>query len=257
MREGDSSSDDWKILTKRFEENLNPIEHNRFLDATFILTKSKDVSRVNIEMLRKLKCLVAKICAVHTGGKEAEKADSDVGMGLEAVLLLAKGCRIMLMANLWTEVGLVNGSMGIVKDILFENEGPPALSTVIFIKFDEYNGPTIKDVKGDEVVPIAPIRRSWENKNGKMCSRLQIPICLAWAITVHKSQGLTLEKARIDIGNKEFAAGLAFVTVSRVCLLKNICFRQFDFNRLQRIKDCKRLEERKVEEERLHSMILL
>jgi len=61
---------------------------------------------------------------------------------------------------------------------------------------------------------------------------------------------------KIDIGNSEFAAGLTFVALSRVHSLENICFKQFTFDRLQRIKRCKRLQERKVEEERLRSMIL-
>ncbi|CAG8743912.1 11190_t:CDS:1, partial [Ambispora leptoticha] len=43
-----------------------------------------------------------------------------------------------------------------------------------------------------------------------------IPLSLAWAITTHKSQGLTLPKAVIDISKKEFAAGLSFVAISCV-----------------------------------------
>ena len=92
MREGESSLDDWKTLTKRFEENLNSIERERFIDAVSIVTKWVDVDRINIEMLRKLNCPIAKICAVHTGGGEAKGASSDVARGLEAELLLAKGC---------------------------------------------------------------------------------------------------------------------------------------------------------------------
>src|SRR5207249_4545784 len=107
-------------------------------------------------MLRRLNRPVAKINAVHTGGREAKRANSDVAMGLEAQLLLAKGCRVMLTANLWTEVGLVNGSMGIVYDILFEEQGPLALLTAVFIKFEKYYGPTITTTEGDKVVPIAP-----------------------------------------------------------------------------------------------------
>ena len=139
--------------------------------------------------------------------------------------------------------------MGIVYDILFEEQGPLALPTAVFIKFEKYYGPTITTTEGDKVVPIAPIKRSWEDKNGTTCSRLQVPICLAWAITVHKSQGLTLEKAKIDIGNKEFAAGLTFVALLRVRSLNDICLKQFTFDRIQRIKHCRRLQERKVEEE--------
>ena len=92
MREGESSLDDWKTLTKRFEENLNSIERERFIDAISIVRKWVDVDRINIEILRKLNCPIAKICAVHTRGGEAKGASSDVARGLEAELLLAKGC---------------------------------------------------------------------------------------------------------------------------------------------------------------------
>ena len=56
-------------------------------------------------------------------------------------------------------------------------------------------------------------------QGGSACSRLQIPLKLAWAITIHKAQGLTLDKVVIDIGKKEFSAGLTFVACSRVCHL--------------------------------------
>jgi ATP-dependent exoDNAse (exonuclease V) alpha subunit len=83
---------------------------------------------------------------------------------------------------------------------------------------------------------------------------LQLPVCLAWAITVHKSQGLTLKKAVINLGKNEFAAGLSFVAISRVCTLRNIFFNPFSFERLLRVKACRRLTERIAEEKRLISM---
>ena len=103
-------------------------------------------------------------------------------------------------------------------------------------------------------MPIAPIRCTWDGKSG-VCSRLQIPVRLTWAITVHKSQGLTLQKAMIDLGDREFAAGLSFVAISRVRTLEDILFKPFNFERLQRIKESRRLQERLDEEERLISMI--
>jgi hypothetical protein len=123
---------------------------------------------------------------------------------------------------------------------------------VVFVKFNLYEGPSITAPEGDKVVPIVPIKRSWEGKGGSVCSRLQLPICLVWAIMVHKSQGLTLPKDKIDLGSKEFAVGLSFIAVSRVHLLNDI---YFTFKRLQQIKSSKSLQERKVEEERLLSMI--
>lgn len=68
---------------------------------------------------------------------------------------------------------------------------------------------------------------------------------------IHKSQGLTLPKAIVDLGEREYAAGLSFVAISRVRSLKDLLFRPFSFERLQRINHSKSLQDRKKEEERL------
>src|SRR5688572_8894754 len=112
--------------------------------------------------------------------------------------------------------------MRIVQDILFERQGLPALFTAVFVKFEKYNKLTIRDSEGNEVVLIVPIRCSWEDKNGTTCFRFQIPLCLAWAITVHKSQGLTLKKTKIDLGSKEFAVGLMFIAMLQAYSLNDI-----------------------------------
>jgi ATP-dependent DNA helicase PIF1 len=254
LRDGESTITDWEELTLRFEEKQSIIEKDKFKDSTLVLPTWDDVDAVNMEKLRSLNCPIAKIKAVHTGGSEAKNADSDTAKGLESQLLLAKGACIMLTANLWTKFGLVNGSIGYVQDIIFEKEGPPYLPSVIFIKFDNYQGPTIRTLDGIEVVPIIPVQRSWESKKGQICSRLQFPICLAWALTTHKSQGLTIKRATVGLGKKEFAAGLSFVAISRVRSLEDLLFRSFSYERLERIKNCKRLQERKEEEIRLLSM---
>ncbi|CAG8479437.1 1429_t:CDS:2, partial [Racocetra fulgida] len=125
LRDGESTIEDWKILSTRFK---GPI---------------------------------ARIHAVHTGGKEASKADSDVTKGLESQILLAKGAHVMLRTNLCVEAGLVNGVIGTVHDILFEeNRGPPFLPIAVFIEFSAYNGPAIVSTEGKRIILIPPIRRS-------------------------------------------------------------------------------------------------
>ena len=79
---------------------------------------------------------------------------------LEVQLLLAKGARVMLTANIWTQAGLVNGSMGTIQDILFKEQGPSSLPVVVFISFEKYKGPTILNSEGIKVVPIVPIKRT-------------------------------------------------------------------------------------------------
>jgi len=51
-----------------------------------------------------------------------------------------------------------------------------------------------------------------------------MPLTAAWAITIHKSQGLTLERAVVDLGEKDFSPGLSFVAISRLKSLKGLAF---------------------------------
>ncbi|CAG8724628.1 14520_t:CDS:2, partial [Cetraspora pellucida] len=113
---------------------------------------------------------------------------------------------------------------GTIHDILFEEPGSSCIPTAVFINFDDYKDPTVTNVEGEK-----------------------ISVYLAWTIMVYKSQRLILPKAFIDLGGKEFAAGLSFVTTSQVYTLKDLLFKLFSFERLQRIKECKRLQERKKE----------
>ncbi|KAF8220326.1 hypothetical protein L208DRAFT_1193351, partial [Tricholoma matsutake] len=55
-------------------------------------------------------------------------------------------------------------------------------------------------------------------------SHEQLPLPLAWAVTIHKSQGLTLEDVVIDFGPKDFSSGLSFVALSWVKKLKGLAF---------------------------------
>ena len=153
----------------------------------------------------------------------------------------------MLTSNLWVDVGLVNGAMGTIHAICYRTGGPPDLPMAIMVKFDSYSGPTFHN----GTVPITPLRRCWSSSGGQ-CSRLQLPLKLARAVTIHKSQGLTLNKAVIDVGKREFSTGLTFVACSRVRELKDLLF--ISYQRLSNIANSTRLKERQEEEKRLLSL---
>lgn len=161
MCDGESTEDDWRIFAIRFIDSpaTLSLENKQFSDATYIFPRKADVDEFNFDKLRILNCPVARINIIHTCGNEACKADSDVAKDLEAQLLLARGTRVMLRANLWTELGLVNRSMGIIQEIIFEeNQGPPSLPIAVLIEFDNYSGPAITTLEGKKLVPIPPIR---------------------------------------------------------------------------------------------------
>lgn len=74
---------------------------------------------------------------------------------------------------------------------------------------------------------------------------------LAWAITIHKSQGLTLPEATIDLGPKDFVSGLSFVAISRCKTLTGLAFRtHFAPTRLQRPVESDSMRMLRLDEER-------
>ena len=81
-----------------------------------------------------------------------------------------------------------------------------------------------------------------------------MPIRLAYALTIHKSQGLTLPKAWVDIGKSEKTPGISYVAISRVKTLTSCVIEPMTFERLTSMKSTANLKYRLVEEKRLHIM---
>ena len=186
----------------------------------------------NLEKLRENGQAVAEIRAVHSGPRAHCATSEDAG-GLEPV---AQDARVMLSSNLWVEAGLVGYSKG----NLLQSCGPPHLPTAVVVGFDY----TMHD-------GIVPIRRSWTTGEAT-CSRLQLPLKLAWVVTIHKAQGLTLSKA---VGSKEFCTGLTFVACSRVRSLADLMFNAgFDFDRISNMANSVRFQERRTEDAKLQSL---
>ncbi len=102
------------------------------------------------------------------------------------------------------------------KDKKYQNG---TLGTVI--DFDKNQNPIVKIFTGEKVVVL---RESWQylDENGKVLAEIfQFPIKYAWAITIHKSQGMTIDKAEIDLSNA-FGTGMGYVALSRLKTLENI-----------------------------------
>ncbi len=129
--------------------------------------------------------------------------------------------RVMLTSNLNTACGLTNGTVGTLKELVFaENASPSELPIAAIVDFPHYRGTHGVSVDGKQCVPICPVERRFGGHNQHF--RKQLPLALAWATTVHKSQGLTLDAIVLNLGPTEFCDGLTYVALSRVKKLSGI-----------------------------------
>lgn len=247
LRDGTVTEADYDLLATRFVGECPPDA-----ESTFLFPTRAQVLECNTDRINRLGEPVAVVEATHSG-QGAKKADSNVAGGLERFLSISVGAKIMLRWNMWVDTGLVNGSIGTVKAIAYlSSPGPPALPDFVVCVFPGYTGPAFM-AQWPGSVPICPVKRSWAVA-GSTLSRMQLPLALAWAMTIHKSQGLTLDSATVHIGDKEGQAGITFVAVSRVRSLQHLRLHPFSMNRLDAISKTRRLKQRKHEEARLKQL---
>ena len=98
------------------------------------------------------------------------------------------------------------------------------------VHFDQCSGPTFEDMP---FVPIFVSRREFD-RDGMSCVQRQFPISAAYAITVHKTQGITLDECVLNIADREFAPGLRYAATSRVKSHGLLFEQPFDFGQIRR-----------------------
>lgn len=220
-----------------------------FENALHLFAKCNEANEYNTNKLRDFNSPVFRIKSINNCSY-AEKISADLAGNLENVLYLTIGSRVMLRRNLLTSRGLVNGAIRTVMDIVVDPDKPD-MPIFIMVRFDSYSGQTV-----NASVPIAPVEATWLS-GGRECSRLQFPLLLAFSITIHKSQGLTLDKVVVSLGDSETNLGLAYVGLSRVKTLSGLALdKSYDLTRYTAISTMASLQQRKTEEARLLSISL-
>lgn len=248
IRDGKPTLHDWNTLLTRTPRICNNIDS--FSEALRLSYGNREVAENNFTSLKSLQKPIAEIKAIHSKASAAKFSADDMG-GLSPCIYLAVGARVMLTRNLWTEVGLCNGSLGTIHNIVYAS-AYELFPVAILVQFDTYSGPCFNN---DNVVPIAPCSSTSESY-GSNFERTQFPLKLAWAITIHKSQGLTLPKVWIDLGSSEKSPGLTYVALSRVRKLQDLIVEPMSYERLTSISNSANFQYRISEEHRLHDIAI-
>lgn len=132
----------------------------------------------------------------------------------DSTIELKVGAQVMCVVNIETASGaiLCNGSQGIIT------------------RFNDFKLPVVRYTNGCEVVMSYHV---WQSETIPGIGVSQIPLILAWALTIHKSQGASIDCAEIDVGSSIFECGQTYVALSRVKSLEGLYLTSFDVNKIK------------------------
>jgi len=194
------------MLQQRYQATLGDD-----IRPTKLYTHNKNVDTENNNELEAL-TTGARVYRMTTTGKDTIVEILKKSCLAQETLTLKEGAEVMFIKNNFDE-DYVNGTRGWVSG------------------FTETGMPIVTTYSSKKEIPVSPATWAIEEDNKVKASLAQLPLRLAWAITIHKSQGMSLDHAEIDLTNT-FTYGMGYVALSRVRTLSGIRLLGFNPNAL-------------------------
>jgi ATP-dependent DNA helicase PIF1 len=235
VRQGRINESQRETLQKYVDRVYDPAEHNGCIPTKLFPTKAR-VDQYNQNMFDKLsgqcyeyQSIIKTNCKTYMDNSNRLISTDDIEKGLIvsntikekeiemlklnspciSTLCLKKGASVMCTVNLDIDNGICNGSIGVVADFITRSGMP--------IPCVQFSNGVRKEM------PI----QYWHSEEYPTIAIGQFPLCLAWAMTIHKIQGATLSMAEIDIGRSIFECGQTYVALSRVKSLEGLYLSSF------------------------------
>lgn len=195
MRRGDVNELHEMMLTERLG-----VKPTADVVVTRLYAHNADVESINQKHLAAIDSST-KMFVMQTKGTAAKVEQLAKSVLAPERLELKKGAEVMFVANNYAQ-GFANGSRGHVVDF-------------------KDNLPIVEIASNERQIKVEPHTWMLEEDGRKKAEVSQLPLRLAWAITIHKSQGMSLDAAEIDL-SRSFTPGMGYVALSRVRSLEGV-----------------------------------
>lgn len=219
LRFGKITADDRKAL----ESRINARDENLAIRPTILTTHNAKVEKINETELKKIPQLEMAAQAEYFGDVYKVEFLKKNCIASD-ILRLKVGAQVMMIKNTYQKEGIINGSLGIIKDFSAKKNYPLV----------EFTNGKIITISPEEwlIERFDEVTKTMKTEAGVK----QIPLILAWAMTIHKSQGLTLDKISCDLSDI-FSPGQAYVALSRARSLEGIFIESINFDRISANQD--------------------
>lgn len=200
------------------QQRVGITDNEKAIKPTILTTHNYKVEKINSEKLKNITNKSQTFAAEYFGTQS--KIDLLKKNSIAQPLLQLKvGAQVMMTKNTYQKEGIINGSLGIIKDFSPKKNYP-------LVEFS--NG---------KIITIAPeewLIEKYDEEKGMIVTEAgvnQIPLLLAWAMTIHKSQGLSLDKISCDLSDI-FSPGQAYVALSRARSLQGVFIDKINFDKI-------------------------